>query len=186
MKTRNLIVIFTTMMLFSAGASAGSVTGGEDVEPVIEETIFSAIEHSTNTADGDDWEFAATLNQEAASNNTTFTLTVQQCNNDGVCLPPTIVDTTTSDNLSFNAAIATIDDHSYVNWRVQATYHDDNDSTEKFPAAGWFKAWSNCWFHDGEWGGDGCDDVDGQESVPAIGVIATTAALTIAAIIRRE
>ena len=85
----------------------------------------------------------------------------------------------------------TIEDHSYVNWRVTATYTDDNDTQEKFPASGFYKTWSDCWFHQGEWGGNGCPDDTSTGSsdpdiLPAIGLYATIACVMIAAIIRVE
>ena len=42
-------------------------------------------------------------------------------------------------------------DHSYVNWRVKATYSDD--STENFPQNDWYKTWSTCYYDDGNYGG---------------------------------
>jgi hypothetical protein len=58
------------------------------------------------------------------------------------------------------------EDHSYVNWRVKATYADD--STENFPDADWYKTWSTCYYDDGGYGGihaegDGCNVPAGEE-----------------------
>ena len=79
------------------------------------------------------------------------------------------------------------EDHSYVNWRVKATYVDENESTEMFPSSGFYKTWSDCWFKDGEWGGGNCpDDAEDGNSLPAIGFVAATSIALIAAIIRRE
>ena len=67
-------------------------------------------------------------------------------------------------------------DHSYVNWRIKATYSDD--STENFPQGDWYKTWSTCYYDDGSYGGihadgDGCDvPAAGEESEGFLQVLA--------------
>ena len=185
MNFRSLICIFMSIALLNI-ASAADVEGGVNVEPTIEDTIFSDITHTETTTDLEEWEITLTLNDDAFNNNTTFELTTQMCNNDGICLAPTVAEVSSTDGKIFTSAVTTIDDHSYVNWRVIATYTDDNDSTEMFPTKGFYKTWSDCWFNDGEWGGDGCEDSEEDSVLPAIGVIMTTTAITIAAIRRSE
>ena len=82
-----------------------------------------------------------------------------------------------------------------MNWRVTATYTDDNDTTEKFPSSGFYKTWSDCWYNDGEWGGNGCPEAetveeekkeDDDDSLPALGIIATAGTIAMAAFIRYE
>ena len=97
----------------------------------------------------------------------------------------------TDDNLTFTSAVTTIEDHSYVNWRVKATYAEDNDSTEMFPSSGFYKTWSDCWFNDGEWGGDNCPKEssghdDDDSFLPAIGVVVTAGVVMLAAVTRFE
>ena len=66
------------------------------------------------------------------NNNTTFTVLTQICVNDGYCLEPDEVVLTTADNKTFTGIRTTVEDKAYVNWKVKATYNDDN-SSEEFP-----------------------------------------------------
>ena len=188
-KPRMILCILMSIALLNTASAAGE--GGVNIEPVVEDTIFSEITHTETTTDLEDWEITMTLNSDAANNNTTFELTTQICNNEGVCFAPTTAELSTNDNLTFTSAVTTIEDHSYVNWRVKATYADDNDSTEMFPSSGFYKTWSDCWFNDGEWGGDNCPkessgDDDDDSFLPAIGVVVTAGVVMLAAATRFE
>jgi|TARA_B100001996_G_C18656807_1_gene591506 hypothetical protein len=188
-KSKTIICVLLSIALLNTASAAAE--GGVNIEPVVEDTIFSEITHTETTTDLEDWEITMTLNNDAASNNTTFELITQICNNEGVCFAPTTAELSSDDALTFTSAVTTIEDHSYVNWRVKATYADDNDSTEMFPSSGFYKTWSDCWFNDGEWGGDNCPkDSSGDEEddsfLPALGIIATTGAIMLAAATRFE
>jgi hypothetical protein len=188
-KSKTIICVLLSIALLNTASAAAE--GGVNIEPVVEDTIFSEITHTETTTDLEDWEITMTLNNDAASNNTTFELVTQICNNEGVCFAPTTAELSSDDALTFTSAVTTIEDHSYVNWRVKATYADDNDSTEMFPSSGFYKTWSDCWFNDGEWGGDNCPkDSSGDEEddsfLPALGIIATTGAIMLAAATRFE
>ena len=193
-KARYLVCIFVSLALVMP-SSAADVEGGVNVEPVIEDTIFESLNHTVNTTDLEEWNITMTLNDAAYNNNTTFTLTTQICNNEGVCFAPSQATILTEDNKTFTSGVTTIEDHSYVNWRVTATYADDNDTTEKFPSSGFYKTWSDCWYNDGEWGGNGCPEAetvdeeqkeDDDDSLPALGIIATAGTIAMAAFIRYE
>jgi hypothetical protein len=147
-------------MPITSPVSAADVEGGVNVEPVMEQTIFETITHTEVTTDFGNWEISMTLNNDAFNNNTTLDLITQICNNDGVCWPPEYAIIASDDNRTFTSSVTTIEDHTYVNWRVKATYSNDNDTTEMFPSSGFYKTWSDCWLNDGEWGGDGCMDSD--------------------------
>ncbi|MBT4066993.1 MAG: hypothetical protein HOE76_07240 [Euryarchaeota archaeon] len=190
MKLKFVMPVILSLMLVNT-TSAADVEGGVNVEPVIEETIFNALSHTEITHDLENWEVTMTLNDAAYNNNTTFALITQICNNEGVCLPPEEATLSTVDNRTFTSAVTTIVDHTYVNWRVKATYNSDNDSTEMFPSSGFYKTWSDCWLEDGEWGGDGCPEsailVDGDsDGLPALGIMATFTAIALAAVSRNE
>ena len=182
MKLKMIVPVILALMLINT-TSAADIEGGVNVEPVVEDTIFSEITHTETTHDLEDWEITMTLNDDSYNNGTTFTLVTQICNNDGVCLPPTEATLSTDDNRTFTSAVTTIEDHTYVNWRIKATYTADNDSTEMFPSSGFYKTWSDCWLNDGEWGGDGCP---GVSEVPAIGIVSVVGVLTLAAVTRFE
>ncbi|MDC0556738.1 hypothetical protein OAO34_03020 [Candidatus Poseidoniaceae archaeon] len=185
MRTRVLVCILMSFALINS-ASAADMEGGVNVEPVVEDTIFNAITHTETTHDLEDWEITMTLNDASYNNNTTFSLTTQICNNEGVCLPPEEATLLTDDDRTFTSAVTTIEDHTYVNWRVKATYSEDNDTTEMFPSSGFYKTWSDCWLNDGEWGGDGCSEKasDDSDDMSALGIMATAGVIAIAAIIR--
>ena len=185
MKTRVLVCILMSLALIHS-ASAADMEGGVNVEPIVEDTIFNAITHTETTHDLEDWEITMTLNDASYNNNTTFSLTTQICNNEGVCLPPEEATILTNDDRTFTSAVTTIEDHTYVNWRVKATYSEDNDTTEMFPSSGFYKTWSDCWLNDGEWGGDGCSEKasDDSDDMSALGIMATAGVIAIAAIIR--
>ena len=187
MSSKTVVCVLLSIALLNTACAAGE--NGVNVEPEIDETIFSEITHTETTTDLEDWEITLTLSQDAINNNTTFELTTQMCNNEGVCLAPTVAEISTIDGEIFTSAVTTIEDHSYVNWRVQATYPDDNNTTEKFPSKGFYKTWSDCWYSDGEWGGDNCpSDKSGDDEsfLPALGVMMTAGAIALAAIRRSE
>ena len=140
--------------------SASGDEGGVNVDPVVEQTIFQAINHTDVTTDLGNWEITVTLNNDAFNNNTTLDLITQICNNDGICWPPEYAVITSEDNRTFTSSVTTIENHAYVNWKFEATYSDDNGITEMFPSSGFYKTWSDCWINDGEWGGYGCTDSD--------------------------
>ena len=185
--TKRIILCVAMCIVLVTPANAGETKAGENIEPVIEDTIFSEITHTEVTTDLEDWEISMTLNDDAYANNTSFILMTQICNNEGVCFAPEEAIVSTLDNRTFTSAVTTVEDHSYVNWRVKATYVDENESTEMFPSSGFYKTWSDCWYKDGEWGGGNCpDDAENGDSLPAIGFVAATSIALIAAIIRRE
>ena len=187
MNAKSIICILIGIALLNIVTAAGE--GGVNVEPNVDETIFTEITHTETTTDLEDWEITLTLSDDAINNNTTFELTTQICNNDGVCFPPTIANVTTGDGKIFTSSVTTMEDHSYVNWRVKATYADDNNTTEMFPNKGFFKTWSDCWYNDGEWGGDNCPSEkssDNESFLPTLGILATTSAVMFAAFIRFE
>ena len=229
MKTRFILCILIFLALISP-VSAADVEGGVNIEPVIEDTIFESLNHTETTHDLEDWNITMTLNDAAFNNNTTFTLMTQICNNDGICFAPSVATLSTEDNKTFTSGVTTLEDHTYVNWRITATYADDDNTTEKFPSSGFYKTWSDCWYHEDEWGGDGCpvndsnedetsepesdecaeweywnpekvdsskpgngcpyyeekEDSDDESFLPAIGVMMTVGAITLAAVRRSE
>ena len=184
MKSRAFICILLSLALLNTASAAGK--SGENIDPVVEETIFSEISYTETTTDLRDWEITLTLNDDAFNNNTTFTVITQMCVNEGYCLQPEDVMLTTTDNKTFTGIKTTAEDHTYVNWKVKATYNDDN-SSENFPSKGYYKVWSDCWYDDKKWGGELCEESEDDESfLPALGVLMTAGAITLAAVRRSE
>ena len=137
--TKRIILCVAMCIVLVTPANAGETKAGENIEPVIEDTIFSEITHTEVTTDLEDWEISMTLNDDAYANNTSFILMTQICNNEGVCFAPEEAVVSTLDNRTFTSAVTTVEDHSYVNWRVKATYVDENESTEMFLLADFTK-----------------------------------------------
>ena len=186
MKSRVVICILMSLALLNT-VSAADTEGGVNIEPDVDETIFSEISHTETTTDLDEWEITLTLNDEAFNNNTSFTLTTQICINEGICLPPETATLASDDDKIFTSSVTTIDNHTYVNWKVKATYADDDNTTENFPSKGYYKTWSDCWFNDNEWGGDSCPgDEEDDGFLPSIGIVFAASAVLLAAIIRHE
>jgi hypothetical protein len=183
-----LVVLGLTMMSAFAAQAAGT-TGGEDANPG-DDVPFTVEERTTPSQDGKTWALSLVMDQDALDNGTTFAITSQICLNNGVCDPPVNQDITVSDDGStYTTDLTPPEDHSYVNWRVKATYSDD--STENFPQNDWYKTWSTCYYDDGSYGGvhadgDGCNVPSSGESegfLPSIGVVLTLTVLTGAALV---
>ena len=183
-----LVVLGLTMMSAFAAQAAGT-TGGEDANPG-DDVPFTVEERTTQSQDGKTWALSLVMDQDALDNGTTFAITSQICLNNGVCDPPVNQDITVSDDGStYTTDLTPPEDHSYVNWRVKATYSDD--STENFPQNDWYKTWSTCYYDDGSYGGvhsdgDGCNvpsSGEGTGFLPSVGVMLTLTALTGAALI---
>lgn len=188
MKRSVTLLVVAGLLMMSTAALAGSATGGEDVNPN-SEVPFTVEERTTPSQDSQPWALSVMLDQEARDNGTTLAITTQICLNNGVCDPPTTQDVTVSDDGStYSMELKPPADHSYVNWRVKATYSDD--SSENFPQGDWYKTWSTCYFDDGSYGGihadgDGCDvPAAGEETegfLPSAGVAVAVMALSGAA-----
>ena len=182
-----VLVMCSLMAMGALPAQAGSATGGEDVNPD-GNAPFTVKERTTPSQDGQAWQLKVALNQEATDNGTTLAITTQICTNDGVCDPPTLQEATVSDDgQTYSMELTPPTDHTYVNWRVKATY--DDDSTENFPAGDWYKTWSTCYYDDGTFGGvhatsDGCDVPASGESegfLPGFGMLTVLGTLVAAA-----
>ena len=189
MKRSVTFLVVVGLLIMTTAAQAGAATGGEDVNPD-SEVPFSVEERTTPSQDNQPWALSVILDQEALDNGTTLAITTQICLNNGVCDPPTTQEVTVSDDGStYSMELKPPADHSYVNWRIKATYSDD--STENFPQGDWYKTWSTCYYDDGSYGGihadgDGCDvPAAGEESeglLPSAGMAVAVMALTGAAV----
>jgi hypothetical protein len=179
-----LLVTFLLLASMAGGASAGETTGGEDTNPGTD-VPFTVVERTSPSRDGTTWSLSIELSQEAKENGTTAIITTQICLNSGVCDPPVDHEPTVEDGV-YSMELKPPTDHSYVNWRVKATYADD--SKENFPSGDWYKTWSTCYYNDGAYGGvhadgDGCNvpALDEEEnSLPALGIGLILATVTMA------
>ena len=183
----SLSLVLLLAMAAAPSAVAGGSEGGVDVNPE-SDAPFSVLERTTPSQDGASWALSVQLSEDAKENGTTAVITTQICLNNGVCDPPVNHDVSGEDGV-YSMELTPPNDHSYVNWRVKATYADD--STENFPSADWYKTWSTCYYNDGEYGGvhaegDGCNVPaagETESALPALGlglvVVTVGAALAI-------
>lgn len=191
---KSLPVLLSLLFLASilpTSLAAGS-GDGQDINPDESEVPFSVVERTSPSQDGASWSLTVQLDDEAQANGTTIAITTQICLNSGVCNPPEVMDSTVEEGM-YSASISPPEDHSYVNWRVKATYEDD--STENFPQGDWYKTWSTCYYSDGTYSGihadgDGCNvpaaGDEGEGLLPTIGIGIVMAVLVCAAYVRRQ
>ena len=191
---KSLPVLLSLLFLASilpTSLAAGS-GDGQDINPDESEVPFSVVERTSPSQDGASWSLSVQLDEEAQANGTTIAITTQICLNSGVCNPPEIMDSTVEEGM-YSASISPPEDHSYVNWRVKATYEDD--STENFPQGDWYKTWSTCYYSDGTYSGihadgDGCNvpaaGDEGEGLLPTIGIGIVMAVFVCAAYVRRQ
>lgn len=185
MKRNMTLFVVACLLMMSTAAQAGSATGGEDINPD-SDVPFTVEERTTPSQDSQSWSLSVMLDQDALDNGTTLAITTQICLNNGVCDPPEMQEVAVSeDGSTYSMELEPPTDHSYVNWRVKATYNDD--STENFPQGDWYKTWSTCYYDDGSYGGihadgDGCDVPGSGESsegfLPSTGIVVAITALT--------
>ena len=178
-------------LLFSAtlGVQAGESESGEDVNPG-NDVPFTVVERTTPSQDSAPWSLSVALSQDAVDNGTTLQITTQICLNSGVCDPPVKQEAVVSDDGStYSMELKPPSDHSYVNWRIKATYPDE--STENFPDGDWYKTWSSCYYQEDGYGGihadgDTCNIPGSGESegfLPSASLMAGLAAMTGAAVV---
>ena len=194
MQRSSLFIASLIMILCSMQTVAAA--GGEDVEPDISGSPIVAINHTVEAADQSDWSISVEINSDAANNNTSIRILRQMCTNEGVCDSPEWEEIEASENRTFwNSSWVTIDDHSYVNWKVSVDY-DDGES-EEYPPKGYAKAWSSCWYDidADQWGGKDCPDgppvdksdrIEEESSIPSLSILSVVGVLGLAALLRRS
>ena len=179
--------LFVTMLLLLPLSSASEIVGGEDENPAEGEAPFEILARDSPSIDGEAWTLSIEMNQEEHDNGTVFEISTQICTNDGVCDPPIIMSPDITERVH-TISLTPNEDHTYVNWRVKATYEDGNKTN--FPQGSWYKTWSSCWQNNGEYGGvdanaalDGCAE---SESTPGFAAVLTLAGLVAAAAVTRR
>ena len=190
-----LTLAVMVLMMGAPLASAASGEAGTDENPNEADVPFSIDDRTTPSQDGETWSLAVTLDDDAHANGTVLTITTQICLNNGVCDPPVNQEATLSnDGQTYAVSLTPPSDHTYVNWRVKATYDEDN--SENFPQGDWYTTWSTCYYDDGSYGGvhaegDGCNvpgsgSGETESALASIGVIGVSIALTAAAVGRQR
>lgn len=173
---RALTLLIVSSLLLSLGPSVFAASGeaGVDANPG-DDVPFTVSDRTTPSQDGAVWSLSITLDQESQDNGTVLAISTQICLNSGVCDPPINHEATLNEG-TYSMELTPPGDHSYVNWRVKATY--DDESTETFPEGDWYKTWSSCYYDDGTYSGihadgDGCNVPSSEEpssALPAIGM----------------
>ena len=183
MRLATFLTALCLLLSATAGAQAGEAKGGEDINPG-DDVPFTVVERTTPSQDSTPWSLSVALEQNAVDNGTTLEITTQICLNSGICDPPVKQSVEVSeDGSTFSTELEPPTDHSYVNWRVQATYPDE--STENFPNGDWYKTWSSCYYQDGGYegvhaDGDGCSVPgagEGEGFLPSAGLLTALMAM---------
>ena len=189
MRVATLLTALCLLFSVTLGVQAGESESGEDVNPG-NDVPFTVVERTTPSQDSAPWSLSVALSQDAVDNGTTLQITTQICLNSGVCDPPVKQEAVVSDDGStYSMELKPPSDHSYVNWRIKATYPDE--STENFPDGDWYKTWSSCYYQEDGYGGihadgDTCNIPGSGESegfLPSAGLMAGLAAMTGAAVV---
>jgi len=195
MTAKWLTLMLVVLMGCAPFASAASGEAGTDANPDEADVPFSIDARTTPSQDGETWGLTVTLDDDAHANGTVLTITTQICLNNGVCDPPVNQEAALSnDGQTYAVSLTPPSDHTYVNWRVKATYGEDN--SENFPQGDWYTTWSTCYYDDGSYGGvhaedDGCNvpgsgSGETESAMPHPGVIGASIALIAAAIGRQR
>ena len=184
-----LVCLLATTVIASPGYESG-----ENEEAKIEGTDVTGLEYPETSHSLEIFPIIITLSEEAAANGTTVTWVTQICVNSGVCYAPEVIDLISEDDgETWVGEVMVNDTASYVNWRIDLKFPEGD--TERVPEEGWgWKVWSDCWF-DGEiWGGSDQECIDTNQPQPAdqelflpnIGIVASIAGITMAALIARR
>ena len=171
-----LVLLFSIMPVSAAeaGVNLDPDTAGTPVDSFVRDDISFDLKA---------WNISVSLTENAIGNNTTVAISTQICVNSGLCHKPEPMALEEIANGTYSGSVTPMEDHTYINWRIIFSYEDN--STEKLPATGWSKIWSDCWLdllsEPPLWGGNGCpEEVDDEGILPSIGVLGTTATLMLA------
>jgi len=187
-RIKSVLTVLIVSILIPLHAGATDANPGTDVNPEGEEIPFSVLERTTPSVDGNSWSLSIEMDQGAYDNGTVFEISTQVCTNDGVCDPPVLRDANVDERV-YSISLTPPSDHTYVNWRVKATYEDD--STTNFPQGDWYKTWSSCYYQqDTGWGGvdynDGACASDSDKTIPGFTAIVAVVGVTFAAAFTRR
>ena len=188
MAMRTLFALTIVALLAATASSHSTDNHGKDNGPDVEETPFESYTVTSPSVSGETWTLVVVMDQANMDNGTTFEITSQICLNNGVCDPPVVQDVAV-DGLEHTTSLTPPDDHTYVNWRVKATYEDN--STEHFPYGSWYKIWSSCYNHEGTFygddaDGDACADDDDSGMLPGFTLVPAIASIGLAVAIARR
>lgn len=182
------VTVLLAISLLSLTVSASGTAGVND-DPPLEGTDVVSVTHDNVSVDGLAFHISFVLSDEALDNGTSVEMKTQICVNNGFCHPPEVMELS-QEGSSFSGEVTPMEDHTYVNWRITLTYTDSENET-KIPESGFATTWSNCWFFEEAWGGDGCPTVGDDEepksdSIPALSSIAVLATLSVSAMLIRQ
>gem|GEM_PF-5747690 len=123
MRFSHFACLVISLMLLSPISSASELVGGQDENPTPDEVPFTIVARDAPSIDGETWALTLEMNEEEHANGTVFEITTQICTNDGVCDPPVLMEMTVNEREHL-IDLKPKDDHTYINWRVKATYED--------------------------------------------------------------
>jgi len=186
------------------GSAAAASQGGVNEEPSLEGTGVEAVtstdsmrsEYQKTPSGGERFDFYVWINEEQEGNVTSqgVVLVTQVCINSGICHPPETQELRRGDGMDFNWSgdlwwghIVPEDTVTYVNWKIEIQWDDGNTTSIPENGFGW-KAWSDCWYDNGSWGGESTEcQEDGSPSIPGFATPLAIASISMAALmVRRE
>ncbi len=176
--------LLATVALVALSIPVSASEPGINLEPELDGTPVSSIQHDDISFDLQEWNITFTLSDAEIANNTTAQVSTQICINTGFCFPPEPMLIEEASNGTYAGSVTPMEDHTYVNWRIILTF--ENNSTVRVPEKGWSKTWSNCWLDTYSqpplWGGDGCPEkTEGEEkTLPAIGTLGAISSIMLA------
>ena len=191
---QRLLAFTLVCLLATAVIASPNYKSGENEEAKIEGTDITGLEYPETSHSLDIFPIVIALSEAAAANGTTVTWVTQICVNSGVCYAPEVIDLISEDDGdTWVGEVMVNDTATYINWRIDLKFPEGD--TERVPEEGWgWKVWSDCWF-DGEiWGGENQECVDENQPqpddgglfLPNIGIVASIAGITMAALIARR
>jgi len=151
---KQLLVLFIVVLI---APIISAENAGEDIIPDVNSTPFENVTLQSPSQDGVKWTIEFSLDDDL--NYSSIEITTQICTNDGVCDSP---DTVSYNEGPFSKSVTPPSDHTYVNWRIKVV---DEENSTRYPSSKWYKTWSDCWYdvYEKKWGGDNCNNEDGEE-----------------------
>ena len=92
-------MLIVLMLLTLPSTHAAAIEGGKDVNPEGDDIPFSVVDRDSPSVDKVKCNLAIEMSQEAYDNGTTFEIITQVCTNDGVCDPPTVIESQINDRV---------------------------------------------------------------------------------------
>ena len=146
-----ILTIATTIT--QASVMESNAEPGDEFFVEVDSSVISSISHSSSrSSDSQPWTISLELTSKALNNNTSVLMKVQICDIFGICFPPVSYPLIPLDSNSSGlfASVTPPSDHSYIRYKFDVNFTDDN-VTISMPKSGYGgRVWSECWFESQE------------------------------------